>query len=767
MDAYVATRALAGMSTEDAREQGDARELILLVRRGDTGAFEILMRQNERLVLGTALRLLGQADDAKDAAQEVFLRLFRYAGSLDPDQPLAPWLYRVTVNVCSDAVRRRTAARHVFSPDDPAHHEGGATDDSVEGGLLTRQRRAVLQQALARMPERERLALVLRDIEGLETHEVARMLGTSEVTVRTQVSRGRLRLKRLVDRYDEKDTHMSCADIERRVALYAGGDLDELSARDVERHLATCDACRVLLTELRVQRDAMAESRAKAPSQDDLDDCADTSARGDCPRGCAAGVFDRIRFLPSRPFVWGLGRPRRRRIARLRCVGDGVADAGRAAGATRGRAVRSRRVSGGRRSGWAGGFAALDTRRATRRGRRACTGAALACRRSHLEPRVHDGAIGRHELAHDRRAGRIRLASRDRERPRSLWTRQTRRRPRCGGSSSRPPTRTSESSGWCRGPRPSRIGPGWRADEGPVADTEQVTEHPMKKPFTLAALVVALFLAVPIAAAARQAPAREAQKTDESAKTTQARVFQIAHASPRELAAALQPLGSREATIVANNTMMTIAVRDYPENLAAIESVIKLLDKPRPAPARSEPDDPLEVQISLIAASPDEGFKETPAPAALAPVLAELRKTLSFKRYRYVTTLTQRVRQGFGNAGGGGGASGFIADPFKLETPGARPARYQYKLKDPFVQTRESGAPTATLQLEFSLALSRVANQAKVDVGVETPMFDSQKISISTGLTFREGEQVVVGTSSAGEGDKSIIVVLTMRRVKM
>lgn len=200
MDAHAATRALAGMSPGDAHEQGGVRELILRVRSGDTGAFEILLRQHERLVLGSASRLLGHADDAKDAAQEVFLRLFKYAGSLDPDQPLGPWLYRVTVNVCRDAVRQRMAARLVFAQDDPAGHPGGAIDGGVEGALLTRQRRRVMREALAEMPERERLALVLRDIEGLETHDVARMLGTSEVTVRTQVSRGRLRLTRLVDR---------------------------------------------------------------------------------------------------------------------------------------------------------------------------------------------------------------------------------------------------------------------------------------------------------------------------------------------------------------------------------------------------------------------------------------------------------------------------------------------------------------------------------------------------------------------------------------
>jgi len=200
MDAHVAMPALVGMSSGDSRAQGDAREIILRVRDGDTDAFEVLIRQHERLVLGSALRLLGQVDDAKDAAQEVFLRLFKYAGSLDPEQPIVPYLYRVTENVCRDAVRQRMAARRVFSPDDPADHPGAAIDGSIESGMLTRQRRRVMRAALAEMPERERRALVLRDIEGLATHEVARVLGTSEVTIRTQVSRGRLRLKRLVDR---------------------------------------------------------------------------------------------------------------------------------------------------------------------------------------------------------------------------------------------------------------------------------------------------------------------------------------------------------------------------------------------------------------------------------------------------------------------------------------------------------------------------------------------------------------------------------------
>jgi RNA polymerase sigma-70 factor, ECF subfamily len=169
------------------------------VKRGDTSAFEALMRRHERLVLGIALRLLGHADDARDAAQEVFLRLFKYSASLDPTQPLMPWLSRVTVNVCRDAIRQRMFARQVFASDEAATQRAAAPGEGVESTVLLGQRKRLLREALAQVPERERLALVLRDVQGLPTHDVARILGTTEVTVRTQVSRGRLRLKRLVD----------------------------------------------------------------------------------------------------------------------------------------------------------------------------------------------------------------------------------------------------------------------------------------------------------------------------------------------------------------------------------------------------------------------------------------------------------------------------------------------------------------------------------------------------------------------------------------
>src|SRR5580704_1312256 len=77
------------------------------VRAGDLAAFEAVMRQYERLVLITALRLLGNMEDAKDVSQEVFLRLYRNLDKVEAATSYQAWLYRVTVNLCHDAGRKR------------------------------------------------------------------------------------------------------------------------------------------------------------------------------------------------------------------------------------------------------------------------------------------------------------------------------------------------------------------------------------------------------------------------------------------------------------------------------------------------------------------------------------------------------------------------------------------------------------------------------------------------------------------------------------
>ena len=166
-------------------------------QRGDEAAFEELMRMHERQVLRTALRLLGRLEDAEDAAQEVFLRLYRNLRGFEALTEIRPWLYRVTVNVCYDLGRKRR--RFVAELPDEV-----AVEQNQERGVTLEQRRELLAEALARLPEKERAAVVLREIEGLKTVEVAEILGSTPVTVRAQVSMGRARLREIVARLERR-----------------------------------------------------------------------------------------------------------------------------------------------------------------------------------------------------------------------------------------------------------------------------------------------------------------------------------------------------------------------------------------------------------------------------------------------------------------------------------------------------------------------------------------------------------------------------------
>ena len=151
-----------------------------------------LFAAHQHMVLRTACRLLGNPEDAQDAAQEVFLRMFRHHRSIGAD-PKA-WLYRVTVNVCNDHYRR---AR--FSDIDRIPETAAAAPDP-ERQLALKERKRLVLDGLQRLATRERACIVLRDIEGLSTAEVAGILGIEEVTVRGQVHSARLKLAKFVRR---------------------------------------------------------------------------------------------------------------------------------------------------------------------------------------------------------------------------------------------------------------------------------------------------------------------------------------------------------------------------------------------------------------------------------------------------------------------------------------------------------------------------------------------------------------------------------------
>ena len=194
-------RALAIVAMTGAGgELRDRMDLLQAAQTGDLDAFEQLMRQYERLVLATALRLLANLGDAQDASQEVFLKLYRNLSKVGPES-LPGWLYRVTVNVCHDLRRKRRVSFPVEEVP-----EARSADDDPQQSMATAGRRKALEMSLRMLSEKKRAALVLRDIEGLSTREVARVLGSSEVTVQSQISKARIKVKNFVERYFRRRT---------------------------------------------------------------------------------------------------------------------------------------------------------------------------------------------------------------------------------------------------------------------------------------------------------------------------------------------------------------------------------------------------------------------------------------------------------------------------------------------------------------------------------------------------------------------------------
>ena len=176
----------------------EAEEFATLLQRavaGDVSAFERIMTRYERRVLSLAWRLLGRLEDAQDASQEVFLRAFRYLHRFDPQRPLQPWLMRMTVNVCHDIGKKRQQQPQATIEEDQFRCSGDPHQD-----LHSEERRRILYRALRELPEKERAAIVLRDIEGMSTAEVAEILGSSEATVRSQICTARLKIKKAVER---------------------------------------------------------------------------------------------------------------------------------------------------------------------------------------------------------------------------------------------------------------------------------------------------------------------------------------------------------------------------------------------------------------------------------------------------------------------------------------------------------------------------------------------------------------------------------------
>ena len=167
--------------------------LIVRARSGDLDAFDLLMAELGDRVLRTARNLVSSPADAQDAVQETFLRFYRSLDRLDAERDPAPWLYRLTLNVCRDVNRKRGWKRWLSL--DALKGERREPSPGPYRQTLAGEQRQLIREGLGKLSAGERAAVVLREIEGLSAKQAAEAMGCSETTVRSHASRGRAKLR--------------------------------------------------------------------------------------------------------------------------------------------------------------------------------------------------------------------------------------------------------------------------------------------------------------------------------------------------------------------------------------------------------------------------------------------------------------------------------------------------------------------------------------------------------------------------------------------
>jgi RNA polymerase sigma-70 factor, ECF subfamily len=162
--------------------------------RGDADAYEHLVRAHQHVAFRTACLLAGSPADAEEAAQEAFVKAWRALPRFRAGAPFRPWLLAIVANEARS--RRRAESRRVaWTARAQAAAPDSAADPSPETAVLVSERRAILLQAIAALPERDRLVLHLRYLLDLSERETAAVLGCRQGTVKSRLSRALERLR--------------------------------------------------------------------------------------------------------------------------------------------------------------------------------------------------------------------------------------------------------------------------------------------------------------------------------------------------------------------------------------------------------------------------------------------------------------------------------------------------------------------------------------------------------------------------------------------
>lgn len=197
-----------GGSVSDAR-------LVEDVRRGDHGAFEVLVRRYEGRLMSVLLRFAQDRELARDLAQETFLRVYERLDQFDPARRFGPWLFRIGVNLTLDFLRKRK--RRIWPSLFSESQVEKGPDPAVADPRVALDLEQEVRKVLEAIPEKYRTVLILRDLENFSSSEIAAVLHRKEATIRWRLAEARMRFQELWKRRQSSESTGSLADAVRPV----------------------------------------------------------------------------------------------------------------------------------------------------------------------------------------------------------------------------------------------------------------------------------------------------------------------------------------------------------------------------------------------------------------------------------------------------------------------------------------------------------------------------------------------------------------------
>ena len=193
----------------------DDLTLVQRVRGGDQRAFKTLVERYQKKIYAVALGMVKDKEEAYDIAQEAFVKVYKYLDHFKGDSSFYTWLYRITVNICIDALRRKGGMKGEaveFDEQvalDTAEANIGALGSRLgtnpQKSALRRELAEKIQEALAQVPEKHRAILLLREVEGMSYEELSETLKIPKGTVMSRLFHARAKVQKILSEYLELD----------------------------------------------------------------------------------------------------------------------------------------------------------------------------------------------------------------------------------------------------------------------------------------------------------------------------------------------------------------------------------------------------------------------------------------------------------------------------------------------------------------------------------------------------------------------------------